>query len=121
MKTASYSPQIRIVPLAVPNGRYQTGKQTLQPTELRTERRIFLLTRPLHCKIEKQGQYWFASNEEFAIEVPAKTRSEAERTFAEAFEELYEFFIEMQHSAATDGVRAKQALFQEYIQAIYQR
>lgn len=122
MKTSSPSTlRWNIVPLAVPNGRLQTGKQTLKPTELRTQRRIFLLSQPLRCTIIKQGRYWVASNEEFEIEVPAKTRIEAEYTFAEAFEELYEFFVETPQSLTTEGFQAKRSLFQTFVQAVYQR
>ncbi len=123
MKATSEQPNIawNLVPLAVPNGRLQTGKQTLKPTELRTKRRIFLLSEPLRCTLVKQDQYWIASNEELAIEVPAKTRMEAEQTFAEAFEELYEFFVEMPQHIVTEGFQAKKVVFQNLVQAVYQR
>jgi hypothetical protein len=118
---APHHQQPRIIPLVVPNGKLRTKNRTLVPTELRTEQRIYLLTRPLPCAIVKQGKYWVASNEEVGIEIPSASRMEAEQTFAEAFNELYEFFVLTAHPAMTQGARAKKQVLESLVQAVYQR
>jgi hypothetical protein len=94
-----HSKTFAITPLVVPNGKLRTaakarGSYVLHPTEIRTEQRIFLLSRPLSCTLSKQEDCWIAENEELMLLGTGATRQAAEEEFAECFSELYNAYVE---------------------------
>lgn len=111
-------------PLVVPNGKLrrhskERGQYILQPTEIRTKRRIYLLSKPLVCFVSKQDDCWIAENEEFMIVGSGTTRQAAEEEFAECFSELYNAYAEHHAMVSPDAVPLQSAL-QSLVTDIYE-
>ncbi len=104
-----------LTPLVVPNGKLRTttkerGQYLVQPTEIRTKERIYALSRPLLCRLQKHSNFWMVENDEFMIVACGATRQAAEEEFAQCFSELFSAYAESFTSLDENALALKNLL-----------
>lgn len=101
---------------------YKTLNHSLDfaPTLIIAEQRKYYLRYPLRCSFEKEGDYYVIQSEMLGIVGTGTTNDEAELSFGEEFDYLYQRLNSLQDDELTKHNRSAKTILTQFIEKIEQ-